>query len=158
MRYHKRMKNSRIEQPSQNERPDSKQELPLAHPGKRYQGQAIDFGVCLFLFGLSIAFTNYFDVSSQIAGFFIFGVPLIYFVLADALPNGQSLGKRMMGLAVVSKSTGKSCTLLQSCARNGVTPLLGVIDYLVALGKGRQRLGDRVANTVVINTSQNIPG
>lgn len=148
IRYHLCMKNNHLKQ----------EQEPLAHPGKRYQGQAIDFGVCLLLFGICIAITKYFELSSQLARYFIFGVPLLYFVIADALPNGQSLGKRIMGLAVVSKSTGESCTLLQSFARNGATPLLGVADYLVVLGKRRQRLGDRIANTIVVSKRQNTPG
>ena len=81
----------------------------------------------------------------------IIGLPFSYFVFADALPNGQSLGKIPLGICVVSKTTGKPCTVFQSFARNVLTPVLGVVDAILILGEKRQRLGDRFANTIVIH-------
>ncbi|MFL0805621.1 MAG: hypothetical protein K6L81_18050 [Agarilytica sp.] len=51
---------------------------------------------------------------------------------------------------VISKSRGKPCSVFQSLVRNVFSPVLGVVDAIIILGKGRQRLGDLMANTVVI--------
>ncbi|AXQ31570.1 hypothetical protein D0B54_00125 [Solimonas sp. K1W22B-7] len=40
-----------------------------------------------------------------------------YFLLADGLPNGQSLGKKWIRLAVVDERSGKPCTYLQAIVR-----------------------------------------
>lgn len=80
----------------------------------------------------------------------IVAVPFSYFLLSDALPNGQSIGKRILGIYVVSKTTGEPCKLWQSVARNLFSPVLGAIDAIVLLGKERQRLGDIFANTIVL--------
>ncbi len=77
-------------------------------------------------------------------------VPFSYYALSDALPKGQSLGKKPFGLYVISKSTGKPCSVFQSLVRNVFSPVLGVVDAIIILGKGRQRIGDLMANTVVI--------
>lgn len=123
----------------------------LARPSTRYQCLAIDLTVCLLLFVLAIITTKALGLDHQLSRYFIFGIPLFYFVIADALPEGQSLGKRILGLAVVSKKTGKSCNIVQSVVRNSATLLLGMLDWIVAFGKDRQRIGDRVANTIVVN-------
>ncbi len=122
----------------------------LAHPGKRYQGQFIDGLVCFALFGLCIYFfkVSGYEPKHPVIGLFL--VPFLYFVLSDSLPNGQSIGKRVLGLYVVSKSTGKPCTIVQSIVRNVFTPILGVFDAILILGKKRQRLGDLMANTQVV--------
>lgn len=127
----------------------------LAHPGKRYQGQFLDGLVCLLLFFLCIYTIRSMGFEGQWVDIFILAVPLGYFVFADALPNGQSLGKLPLGICVVSRSTGKPCSILQSFARNVLSPFLGVIDAILILGKRRQRLGDKIANTVVIHCIAN---
>jgi uncharacterized RDD family membrane protein YckC len=73
-----------------------------------------------------------------------------YLLLADALPRGQSIGKRIMKLAVVDAATGHPCTLWQSFVRNIFFLVFGVIDLVFIFEKSRQRLGDRGANTLVI--------
>lgn len=122
----------------------------LAHPGKRYQGQFIDGLISVALFALCMYITKTLFFEGIFSDLFVIIVPTAYFVLSDALPKGQSLGKKLLGLYVVSKSTGKPCTIWQSIIRNILTPVLGVIDAIVILGSSRQRLGDLMANTVVI--------
>ena len=73
-----------------------------------------------------------------------------YALLADSLPHGQSLGKRMNGIAVISKSTGKPCSIFQSFVRNVFVLTLGIIDVALMLSDSRQRIGDRVAGTEVV--------
>ncbi len=122
----------------------------LAHPGKRYQGQFLDGLITIFLFFLCMYAIRTMGFEGQWADIFILGIPFCYFVFSDALPNGQSLGKRPLGICVVSRSTGKPCSILQSFARNVLSPFLGALDAILILGKKRQRLGDKIANTVVI--------
>lgn len=123
----------------------------LAHPGKRYQGQFIDGMVVVMLFILSIFLLRITGVESNYSILILFTLPFGYFVLSDALPNGQTIGKKILGLSVVSKSTGKPCTIFQSIVRNIFTPILGVIDAVLIFGKKRQRLGDIMAGTIVID-------
>jgi uncharacterized RDD family membrane protein YckC len=69
--------------------------------------------------------------------------------------RGQTIGKMIMGIVVV-KENGESCTFAAALLRN----VLRIIDalpqsYLVgfifmALSEKRQRIGDRLANTIVV--------
>ena len=122
----------------------------LANPGKRYQGQFIDGLISLALFGASIYFFKSLHLDSPLIDVLIILIPFSYFALSDSLPKGQSLGKKLLNISVVSKETGKPCTVWQSLVRNMFTPILGAIDAIAILGRGRQRLGDMMAGTIVI--------
>ncbi len=124
--------------------------MDLAHPAKRVQGQFLDGAVAVGLFFLFVFVFNIVGWDNPITGFVKIAVPVCYFVFADALPGGQSLGKKPFGFHVVSKSTGKPCTIIQSFLRNAFSPLLGLIDAVVIFGKNHQRLGDKFANTIVV--------
>ena len=77
-----------------------------------------------------------------------------YFILFEGLRQGQTPGKRMVGIRVVS-DTGNAVTLSAAAARN----LMRIADFLpppyligtllVALHPRGKRLGDMVAGTVV---------
>ncbi|WP_459742710.1 RDD family protein [Pseudomonas sp. 3A(2025)] len=75
-----------------------------------------------------------------------------YFLLADALPGGQSLGKRLLSIAVVDRKTFKACTPGQSFTRNSGT--LIVLDWIWIFMEARMRLGDMFAKTIVIQTGK----
>ncbi len=122
----------------------------LAHPGKRYQGQFIDGLIVIFLFAITLYIFRVTNVEGTLPEVLVFLIPACYFVFSDALPGGQSLGKKPLGLSVVSKTTGKPCKLWQSFMRNAFTPILGILDAVLIFGKKRQRLGDKFANTIVI--------
>mgnify|MGYP002632142102 CR=1 FL=1 len=82
-----------------------------------------------------------------------------YFVVLEWLLGGQSLGKRAMGLRVLSDD-GVRITFLQSCVRN----LFRLLDsmplfYLVGgsfafFSKEGKRLGDMAAGTLVVRESK----
>jgi uncharacterized RDD family membrane protein YckC len=80
-------------------------------------------------------------------------IALLYFLLADSLPNGQSLGKKIFGIAVVSTRTDKNCSILQSFIRNVffAVPFGGLLE-LIAIASDEQgrRIGDKLARTIVI--------
>ena len=74
----------------------------------------------------------------------------LYTLLADGLEGGQSFGKRMVGIRVVSMQTGMPCSFGQSFIRNFLLMVLGPIDWIFIFGDRRQRLGDKAAGTIVI--------
>lgn len=81
-----------------------------------------------------------------------------YLLLRDALfIPGQSVGKFLFGLRVISLDDGRSCSRLQSAQRNFILVVPGfnvVAAVLEAMAVTRdpqgQRLGDMLANTQVI--------
>jgi uncharacterized RDD family membrane protein YckC len=97
---------------------------------------------------------------------------LTYALVADGLGDGQSIGKRIVGLRVVSES-GLPCTFLESLQRNltvalaiillmqrvtFVWPLLALVGVvallveavLVVTDDEALRLGDRLASTRIV--------
>jgi uncharacterized RDD family membrane protein YckC len=81
----------------------------------------------------------------------LFGVAYVF--LADALPDGQSFGKRILGIAVVDQHTGRPCSPWQSFVRNLLLAVLGILDWVFIFGGRRQRLGDMAAGTVVVRAA-----
>jgi uncharacterized RDD family membrane protein YckC len=74
-----------------------------------------------------------------------------YVIFADALPGGQSYGKRMLGIAVVDQRSGRPCSAWQSFVRNVLLAILGFFDWIFIIGERHQRLGDKAAGTIVID-------
>ena len=72
-----------------------------------------------------------------------------YLFLGDGLHQGQSFAKQLLGVRVVDAKTGRPCTFGQSFVRNIFT-ILGPIDWIFIFGDAHQRLGDKVAGTVVV--------
>lgn len=91
-------------------------------------------------------------------GVLFFVLPLIYGFIKDGLGNGQSYGKRAMNLMVVNLDNNTPCNTGKSAVRYLVMFLLGFIPYvggliepiIVLADKDGRRLGDRAANTQVI--------
>jgi uncharacterized RDD family membrane protein YckC len=85
-------------------------------------------------------------------------IAAVYILLRDALfVPGQSVGKFVAGLVVINLDTGRPCGRLQSAKRNfifvvpGLNVIAGCLEA-VTLVRDRQgqRLGDRIANTQVV--------
>ncbi len=76
---------------------------------------------------------------------------LLYLLFQDGLFNGQSVGKRFTNIAVVNKYSGTACSFGASFVRNIFLVFFGVIDLLFLVSQYRQRLGDMMANTIVID-------
>ncbi len=99
------------------------------------------------------------------AGFF---AGLVYLLIGDGLFDGRSLGKKLIGLRVVSVDTNTPCTFRDSILRNSIfgigllfykipwfgwilTAIVAVLEFIILLGsKDGMRFGDEVAKTVVI--------
>lgn len=123
----------------------------MASPGSRYVAQLLDQ-----LVGFGLAFiVSYVATILNLAGF---GLALViisyigYFLFNDAMPNGQSIGKRLLSIKVVNKVDGKDCTLVEAFLRNITTliPFVAALDMIMMFGNKRQRLGDRIADTIVV--------
>jgi len=94
-----------------------------------------------------------------------------YLALADGLQNGQSVGKKALGIGVVLETTGEPCDFKHSAIRNipflifccpmiipglgiwisfiaGIPCLLLELYFILALDSGR-RIGDNLADTTV---------
>lgn len=74
---------------------------------------------------------------------------IIYFLLCDALPNGQSVGKILLNIQVVGKKTLTPCSVTQSFFRNITFPL-GILDWIFIFFGEHRRLGDFIASTIVV--------
>ena len=87
---------------------------------------------------------------------------IYYGATKDARGNGQSIGKKMVGLMVVGTDTNEPCSIGQSTGRAFVRLLFSAIPLVgqliepiavLATDDGR-RIGDRAASTQVIRASE----
>jgi len=108
-------------------------------------------------------------VGGAVAGTIVGGALMVnflvwwaYFVVCEMTMNGQSIGKRKMGIRVV-RTDGRSIGFLQSALRNVIRaadmlPLLyGVGTLAVLFSRWNQRLGDFAAATMVITQEPQAP-
>jgi len=120
----------------------------LAHPGKRFQGQFID-GLIAYVLGIVLFYLLDMFIGREPAFYSGVAIGVIYFLLSDSLPNGQSIGKKLLNIKVVDKETMKSCSFLQSFLRNVTFPL-GIFDWVPIFFGIHRRLGDFIASTIVV--------
>ena len=73
----------------------------------------------------------------------------MYLFFKDAL-GGQSIGKRVMRIAVIGIASRRPCNLFQSLIRNLSIIVFSVLDILMIVGNDKLRLGDRLAGTRVV--------
>jgi len=105
------------------------------------------------------------------AGFF---AGLSYLLIGDGLFDGRSLGKKLMGIKVVSADTYTQCSFRDSILRNSILGIgyllynynilwfgwifiviVSVFEFIILLGsKNEMRLGDEIARTIVIESPQ----
>lgn len=118
---------------------------PLARIGQRFTAQFVDgivalaAGVVCYLAADALGL----PLKLALAGF------LLYLLLCDGLPGGQSAGKRFSRISVVHVTTEEPCSYGQSCIRN-ISRFLGVFDAAFIIGGQRRRLGDYLGRTKVI--------
>jgi uncharacterized RDD family membrane protein YckC len=130
------------------------QDVDLASLPQRIAAQFLDglvvaVPVCvLFFAGMALYGTSVWPAGVLVAAAILFG--MAYILFSDGLEGGQSLGKRWVGIRVVSAETGAPCTFWQSFVRNVLLSILGPIDWIFIFGERRQRLGDKAAGTIVV--------
>ena len=78
--------------------------------------------------------------------FFILGLLFI-----DGFQKGRGIGKQLLSLQVLRLKDGKPCTYKDSFVRRFAGIILQPFDLIWFLGEKRQRLGDKLAETVVVN-------
>ncbi len=133
--------------------------------GKRLLAQLFDLIVILVIFWFIGSLIAIAYGKGGFGGFQMTGTPamisnvttvvlvLLYFIVLEAR-NGQTLGKKIMGIRVVSKD-GSPVGLGTSAVRNVLRLIDAIAFYLVGAlfiwtSSKKQRLGDMVAGTVVI--------
>lgn len=133
----------------------------LASPLKRFYAVMIDVGIAHLIFNISeliIRFTGplFSHAISPSLGLTIMMSPwfiaYLYLVFGDALPGGQTLGKRVMKIAVVGFPFETQCTVFQSVLRNVPKVLLSLLDSIFVFFGHRRRFGDMLAGTIVVNS------
>lgn len=141
-----------------------KLELDVAGPGTRFVAGLLDGLVLsglLLTALLALSVLQGLDVtgaSSFMLGFLTLGAALVligYHVFFHAFTGGQTPGKRALGIAVVG-ADGQPAGLAALCLR-GVLMLVDLLPVPLSLGliaigltPRRQRLGDLVADTLVV--------
>jgi uncharacterized RDD family membrane protein YckC len=101
------------------------------------------------------------------AGFF---AGLAYLLIGDGLFEGRSLGKKLIGLRVVTADTNTPCTFRDSILRNSTLAigfffykvlgfgwiflvLIAVFELIILIGsRDGMRFGDEIAKTIVIES------
>jgi uncharacterized RDD family membrane protein YckC len=101
------------------------------------------------------------------AGFF---AGLAYLLIGDGLFEGRSLGKKLIGLRVVTAYTNTPCTFRDSILRNSTLAigfffykvlgfgwiflvLIAVFELIILIGsRDGMRFGDEIAKTIVIES------
>ena len=132
----------------------------LAGVGSRALAQLLDILILvgtMLLLGFGLSFLAFVDaaISTGLFMFLLFLLPILYFVLSEGLGNGQTIGKRTLGIRV-RMADGTPVGLEGAILRNLLRPAdLLPGPYLVGLASiflsaRAQRLGDHVAGTVVV--------
>ena len=122
---------------------------PVASIGDRFTAQFID-GLAAISIGAGlfyVAKTLSWPLELAILGW------IAYLILCDAMPWGQSIGKRLIRIAVVHVDTEQPCTFWRSIVRSLSMITLGIVDAMFIVGKQRRRLGDFLARTKVVGAA-----
>jgi len=138
--------------------------LPLAGPVSRLLALWVDLAVVMVagamlqkLTLLISAFSR--DAAEGLTTILYFVVSLLYSILAEWLWQGQTVGKRIMGIRVMDRD-GLPIHVSQIVVRNllrpvDMLPAFYLLGGVVALATQHgQRIGDLAANTVVVRSKE----
>lgn len=131
--------------------------------GSRILAQILDSVIGSILFvAILVVFGGVGGATGGESGAGIFGIGFLvgilgivfYFFLLEGFWDGYTVGKKVVGIKVV-KEDGGPCTIGASLIRNVLRIIDGFAYYVVgfvfmAMSDNRQRLGDRLASTVVV--------
>jgi uncharacterized RDD family membrane protein YckC len=127
----------------------------LASPQSRIIAAAIDVtlaGIALLwtgAIGADLAFDHQTSVAHQVVRTLTWLAVLVTPMLMEAA-DGQTFGKRMVGIRVVSRETGGPISLGVAAHRGGARALFWFVTFLAVGDPLVQPLHDRSAGTVVI--------
>jgi uncharacterized RDD family membrane protein YckC len=141
-------------------------DYPVAGLGERIAGALIDIGLFIGLYVIFILLAVLGGLSGIVAGkpviFFILiglyvGTYVFYDLICEIFMNGQSIGKRLMKIKVISLDGGQP-----TIGQYFIRWLFRLVDFTltaqvgglicIAVSKNKQRIGDIVAGTTVIKT------
>lgn len=122
----------------------------LAGLGRRWGGQIIDTLITYFLILFVGRLAEFIGLPPNVVAVLALGTGVVYYLFSDAMPNGQSLGKKLLGMSVIDERSYLNCNLYQSFIRNITTPFLNILDWIFIFFGSRKRLGDMLASTIVI--------
>ena len=134
------------------------EQLPLASFQKRVYAFLIDFALMLLITSflavpefVPALFGNVLNLDFTVLPFIVIGLLWVYSTLLEGF-NGQTLGKRMLGLKVV-RTDGKKMTYDHAAIRNFGKAFLLPFDLLVGLKHEKRflRYFDKFAGTTVID-------
>lgn len=125
-------------------------ERELAGRGDRLVAQFIDSFVAILVIILAAFISGISEKIGEIVVLFGLLFAVFYVLCADGLKGGQSYGKQIMRICVIDATSGKPCTFMKSFIRNIPLAFLGIIDWIFIFSEKRQRLGDMLANTIVV--------
>ena len=137
-------------------------DYPVAGLGERIAARMIDFGLLIAVLLLFFLFSGL--VSNPKTNVFFIGLMIIYAVayvfyhlICEIFFNGQSPGKKLMKIKVISLDGGQA-----SIGQYFIRWLFRLVDFwltgqvggllCVTLSERKQRIGDLVAGTTVIKT------
>lgn len=124
---------------------------------KRLVAGFIDILIVLIIFFALISYKRRFIVLLLRRGLAML-LPHLYLLLKDSI-EGKSIGKLLVGVIVYNEKEKKAGGFLDSIIRNWylAIPVLGPTLFAFIIGiqilRGKHRLGDRQANTIVITDS-----
>jgi uncharacterized RDD family membrane protein YckC len=136
----------------------------VAGVGSRFLAWLVDMLIMGIFIAAGIVYLTALDVGIQGAGSALavlwkFVVEWGYFILFEWLWQGQTPGKRIMGLRVIAWQ-GTGITFFQSAVRNIVRtadslPVGNLVGFLVAMcNRENRRLGDLAAGTLVVHVER----
>lgn len=136
----------------------------VAGLGSRSLAWLIDFVLIGVLSAAGMLFFSVLDIGREgvgtaLAFLWMFGIYWGYFLLLEWLWNGQTLGKRALGIRVIQWK-GTSLTFSHSAVRNVVRfvdalPALYAVGFVTgACNRENRRLGDFAADTLVVHVEQ----
>lgn len=140
-------------------------DYPVAGLGERIAARLIDLGIffvtyiIFIILGLVIAFSKM-NYVLMTMGILYIASYIFYNLIFEIFMNGQTIGKRIMKIKVISLDGGQA-----SLGQHFIRWLFRLVDFLftaqvgglvcIAVTENKQRIGDIVAGTTVIKT---VPG
>lgn len=137
-------------------------EYELGSLGDRMVASIIDWVVIIAYFILFISIIGFSNMNRFISGnewvFILLLLPVfMYDLISEMVLNGQSVGKRVMGIKVISLDGGPG-----SFAQYLIRWVFRLVDFtltssllalvMIAVTEKKQRLGDVIAGTILIKT------
>ena len=110
----------------------------------------VPFLIITFIVLQLILGDSYFELigtNTRLTSFIFISILIIYF-LKDSY-RGKSIGKRVIGLQVINRTTNKPANEFQCFVRNLIIPIWP-LEVLITMFSPSIRLGDLLANTKVI--------